>query len=497
MFRWKAEHSELYSSGNRSEGARAKTSTNEPLIVAAVLLASTVVYWHHIRSAPIGYDEAITLLTTSGHAIHPDWSLGMSLFEPSAHLTKILSDLFNFDVHPPLYFWTVALWRCLFGGSIETARWLSAAFILASIPLLSCVACNLKMKWPVVPTIVFALSGAALQYAFTARSYAMATFLIVLTLYLGERKSKWTGASAAACVATHYFAALVIAPVLVVYCICQWKTDRRWSMLTAISFIILCAPLLVLVMRQLHARPDQYAGFGTWRAELKAMLKGSIGSALPGSSVFLVRRLTVIIGACFAAMGGFYALRHKAVVVPVAYCAFLAGFFVMADATNKSIISMPGHYYLGLGAPLLALLVSFGMSAFLRASAPLALLLVAPLALLLFVGAATATPIFNNGDFRSIVGRVRSECNSCAIVVGAGSGYGRGVPAQVLYEAKGMNVFVLNSQDNLDEVVDRIGRQRAIYFIPTEDSITSQAEESFTKSPAAERQEGYFRFEFQ
>ena len=252
-------------------------------------------------------------------------------------------------------------------------------------------------------------------------------------------------------------------------------------------------------MRQLHARPDQYAGFGTWRAELKAMLKGSIGSALPMSSS-LPRQKTHRNNRCLLCRNG-RILRTETQGSGCAGCILcLFGWFLCHGGCDEQIHNQHARSLLlgSCGAPLLALLVSFGMSAFLRASAPLALLLVAPLAPTpLVVGAATATPIFNNGDFRSIVGRVRSECNSCAIVVGAGSGYGRGVPAQVLYEAKGMNVFVLNSQDNLDEVVDRIGRQRAIYFIPTEDSITSQAEESFTKSPAAERQEGYFRFEFQ
>ena len=47
--------------------------------VAAVVIASAVVAWMHIRSESIWYDETITLLTTSGHATL-DWSFGVLQF---------------------------------------------------------------------------------------------------------------------------------------------------------------------------------------------------------------------------------------------------------------------------------------------------------------------------------------------------------------------------------------------------------------------------------
>jgi Dolichyl-phosphate-mannose-protein mannosyltransferase len=200
----------------------------ENWIVLATLVASAVVAWWHIRSVTIWYDEAITLLTTSGHAI-PDWSLGMQQFKPSADLPKILSDLYKYDVHPPLYFWTLAIWRVLFGGSLDVARALSALFTLGSLALLYRYAIEVGIRWPSVPVVIYALSAAGLRYAYNARPYAMATFLIVLTLYLAHRKSKWTGICAAACVATHYFAALCVGPIVAIGCLLCWKTNRRWG----------------------------------------------------------------------------------------------------------------------------------------------------------------------------------------------------------------------------------------------------------------------------
>ena len=165
----------------------------ENWIVVLTIVASAVVAWLHIRSGSIWYDEALTLLMTSGRATLEDWSLGMGQFKPTANLFKILSQLYTYDVHPPLYFWLLAVWRVLLGSSLEVARMFSAFFTLAVLALLYRYAVGLGLRWPCVPVVVYAASAAGLRYAYNARPYAMATFLIILTLYLAYRKSKWTG----------------------------------------------------------------------------------------------------------------------------------------------------------------------------------------------------------------------------------------------------------------------------------------------------------------
>ena len=99
---------------------RTKTATlahlAEPFVVLVLIVGTAVAAWVHLRSSSIWYDEAVTLLITSGHA-KLEWSRGLSQFTPSANLGKILIDLYHRDVHPPLYFWTLALWRVLLGHS--------------------------------------------------------------------------------------------------------------------------------------------------------------------------------------------------------------------------------------------------------------------------------------------------------------------------------------------------------------------------------------------
>jgi len=201
--------------GSRSSRGTATSWLSERRVAAVIIACAALLAWIHLRNASIWYDEAITLLTTSGHA-QVDWSLGETQFQPTADLGKILLDLRNQDVHPPLYFWTLAIWRVLFGASLEVARSFSAFFIVATLALLFPVAQQAGVRPAWIPVAVYGASSAGMWYAYDARPYAMATFLIVLTQFLAHRNSRWTGVCAAAAVATHYFAVLCVLPVLAV-----------------------------------------------------------------------------------------------------------------------------------------------------------------------------------------------------------------------------------------------------------------------------------------
>ena len=100
---------------------RTKTATlahlAEPFVVLLLVVGTAVAAWVHLRNSSIWYDEAVTLLTTSGHA-ELEGSRGLSQFMPSANLGKILIDLYHRDVHPPLYFWTLG-----FGVSDSENLW--------------------------------------------------------------------------------------------------------------------------------------------------------------------------------------------------------------------------------------------------------------------------------------------------------------------------------------------------------------------------------------
>jgi uncharacterized membrane protein len=464
----------------RKPDVKASKGVSNEQIVAIIIVCAALFAFIHIHRASIWYDEAITLLTTSGHA-KLDWPLGMMQFHPTTNLRKIVSDLYEQDVHPPLYFWALALWRTAFGGSLEVARTFSALFILATLVLLYWLARDFGVRWPWVPVAVYAAASTGMWYAYDARPYAMATFLIVLTQVLARRRSGWSGVCGAAAFATHYFAALCVGPLLALECLKAWRSNRAWALLTAFSFAICSAPLSLLLKVHIGARPHQYPGFGWWPGESWALVAGPVQGILPNTWL-PGWKIALVVGAFFVIAGAWWAVKHKRLTIPVLYLAFLCGFLALALVTNKSIREMPVAYYLGIAAPWVALLIGYGVNAFPRWS-PL-------LAAVVLIGLIGARPLVRTVDYRSMVGRMNAECSHCPILVG--TGYAGAVPACVLYESRGMQVFLLTPNDSVEGVKDRIGSHKTIFFVPSNEPPTAQIEDEFLQQYLSSRKNGYF-----
>ncbi len=467
--------------------ARARALVNPRMLDYAMVLAAIIISLVsatiHLRSSSIWYDEAITMLTTSGHA-QLNWALGLAQFKPSANLTKIVSELYEQDVHPPLYFWTLALWRVAFGESLEIARALSALFILGTLGLLYRLALDLRLRWAPIPVVVYALSAVGLRYAYNARPYAMVSFLIVLTLLSAHRESKWTGLCAAACIATHYFAALCVLPILFWQCLVKWKSNRRWVWLTAISFAICDAPLIPLLRVHIGARPLQYPGFGIFHEEMWALLKGSMESIMP-STWLPCWTIALTVAGSFVAFGCWWAYKRNKLLVPFAYGAFLCGFLLLAIVTNKSIAKMPTDYYLGIAAPFVALLIGYGVTALPRTTPLLALVVIA--------GALTPISMTKSIDYRAMMTQVRSQCPDCPILVGVG--YAGAVPACILYENKGMNVYLLKPNDQMKSAIQRMGMPHTFILVPTNEPATIDLEHQFVQTYLSTWKAGYFQID--
>ena len=454
--------------------------SHETLIVATVIAFAALLAWIHLRHASIWYDEAITLLTSSGHA-HVDWSLGRTQFTPTLDLRGILVDLYRQDVHPPLYFWSLAIWRVVFGASIEVARSFSALFVVATLVLLHRIGREVGVSAAWIPVAVYAASSAGMWYAYDARPYSMATFFIVLTQFLGRRKSRWTGFCAAAGFATHYFALLCIAPLLGMKCVQRWKTDFRWVLFTLLSFGLCSLPLLGLLRAHFDARPHQYPGFGLFPEEVWALIKGSLQGVMPYTWL-AGWGIVLLVGAVFAAAGLRFAIKESKWEVPVAYGIFLSSFLLLAVCTDKSIVKMPSAYYLGLAAPWLALLIGYGVELLPRLRWLLAGCIV--------MGVIASRPIVNSTDYREMVARMQAKCSHCPIVVG--TGFVGAVPACVLYESRGMPVFLLNSDDSVREIAQKVGVRRTIFFVPTNEPPTVKVEKDFLRQYWSSRKTGYF-----
>ncbi|HLB96326.1 MAG TPA: hypothetical protein VJK90_01625, partial [Acetobacteraceae bacterium] len=155
------------------------------LIGAGVLLATAA-----LRGAE--YDEGYTMLLAAGTP-RPAWPAGVftaaearAVFAGHAGLGEIARDLRRTDVHPPLYFWTVAAWRWLAGPSLFGVRLLSVLCGVLALALVGGIAQVARVP----PAGAILLTVGCYGFAYTgaiARDFALAQVLSLAGVWLALR----------------------------------------------------------------------------------------------------------------------------------------------------------------------------------------------------------------------------------------------------------------------------------------------------------------------
>jgi len=247
--------------------------------LAGVLLLAS---WSLIAIAylrPPEYDEAYSIFLTAGDP-RPAWP--SSPFHPQdvrhfyagrTSLPAIGQNLRAGDVHPPLYFWVLNLWRQDFGPGWFTARLLSVLLALATLATLAQAA---KLAGaPVIPCLLITLFAYAFAYTSTiARNFALAQFLDTLGLTLtlatlktgGWRLKTVAGLCFGAASFTNYLA--IFTPLATLF----WLTTRHasgrkparlttdhWPLTT--SFLVFLPLDLYFFAAQHASRTGQFAAF--------------------------------------------------------------------------------------------------------------------------------------------------------------------------------------------------------------------------------------------
>ena len=175
------------------------------------------------------YDEQYTLFLTSG-VPRPDWpktvfpaGLARELQSGNASLATIARDLRITDVHPPLYFWLVALWRRVLGGDLFVARLLSVVLGLGGLALTGVVARLSRIN----PVCAMLLTLGCYGFTYTsvvARGFALAQLLLlggVTGLLAGRRGWHFAlaGALFGAATLTNYLALFAAGACLLAACV--------------------------------------------------------------------------------------------------------------------------------------------------------------------------------------------------------------------------------------------------------------------------------------
>jgi hypothetical protein len=248
------------------------------LVFAALLLTLAA----YLRTPE--YDEAYSLFLTAGHA-RPAWPAGVftagsvrGLFSGQVGFAAIAADLKALDVHPPLYFWALELWRRWVGPSWFAARMLSVSFSVAALALVGRIAALTAR--PVLPSMALTLLSYGFAYTgILARNFALAQALVLLgvaALLSATRRKRVDralagGLALGAASFTNYLASFSGAAMLL------WLALRREGRPllapAAAGFGLFLLPLdLPFFFAQRAARPGQFAPF-SWAHALGLLIR--------------------------------------------------------------------------------------------------------------------------------------------------------------------------------------------------------------------------------
>ena len=351
-------------------------------IFAALLLTLAAV----LRGAE--YDEQYTLFLTAGNA-RPVWpadpfpaGYAAALQAGHATLAGIASDLRTTDVHPPLYFWAVALWRRLFGPGLLAARMLSVVCGIATIRLVLAIACSSAVErntaarqspagWArtrglprrlLLPAMTALRSPPAAAiclgcYGFVytnaiARGFALAGLLLCAgVLLLLRGRQTLAGLCFGAACATNYLAVFVAAATI--------PAARGWRAVPPmLPFLMLDTWFLAA---QHGSRPGQFPPFEVWHGLLRiagyqtAAVFGGLPLYLDGTARMLATIAIGLIACCTViAVARSQPWRHTPVILAAAL-APPAGLLVLSIASGTTPVELR---YFAFGLPFAAILLS-------------------------------------------------------------------------------------------------------------------------------------------
>jgi Dolichyl-phosphate-mannose-protein mannosyltransferase len=332
------------------------------LVFAALLLTLAA----YLRTPE--YDEAYSLFLTAGHA-RPVWPTGIFtagsvrwVFSGRAGFAAIAANLKSLDVHPPLYFWALELWRRWAGPSWFAARMLSVACSVAALALVGRTAALTAR--PVLPSMALTLLSYGFAYTgILARNFALAQCLVLLGVALllsairrGARdRALWGGLVLGAASFTNYLASFIGAAMLLWLAL---RRDRRPMLAPAAAGFGLFLVLLDLpfFLAQRASRPGQFAPF-SWAHALLLLIRDTgaalfgglplyAGAAAPIIALFLLLLFTTCLMAAWKQDSGPF---------PLLAAASPAGLLLLGLISNRTPIEIR---YLAFSLPFLALFLA-------------------------------------------------------------------------------------------------------------------------------------------
>ena len=240
---------------------------------AIVLLLAAAVLICVAASRGFEYDEAYSVFVTSPTP-RPAWPEGVfragdvrAAFTTHAGPVAIARALRATDVHPPLYFWALAAWRCVAGDGLLAMRLLSALCALGALAAIAQLARHARIS----PTLAMLLTVGCYGFAYTAavaRGFALAELLNlsgVLVLSRARRAPTALGGGTllGAATFTNYLSAFTGCAALAWLALWKQASPGRVPRLAAaaVGFAAFVPADLWFFLAQRGSRPGQFPPF--------------------------------------------------------------------------------------------------------------------------------------------------------------------------------------------------------------------------------------------
>lgn len=217
-------------------------------VLAGVIALGAILRFSTLDLQSYRYDEAVTV----ARVLHP------SFFDT-------LSTVGRSESTPPLYYLVAWLWSRPFGTGEVWMRSLSALAGTASIAVvyLAARALPLSRRAALVAAAIVAVNPVLIWFAQDARAYALVFLLTALSFLFFARARRsgarrdfaWWAVTAALAVATHYFAAFVVAGEAALLL----RAPNRRAL--AAGLVVIGATVLLLLPIALQQKGNAHAGW--------------------------------------------------------------------------------------------------------------------------------------------------------------------------------------------------------------------------------------------
>lgn len=219
------------------------------------------------------YDEFYSVFLVAGHP-RPDWpaspfsaGAAQAFYRGHAGFGAIAKALRGGDVHPPLYFWLLSLWRDALGFGLFRLRLLSVAETLGALALLGRIAGRMGIS----PSLAIVITTLFYGFAYTgivARDFALATLCAMAGTLLAidaaragsARAGFWAGALLGAACFSNDLAAFTALAVGLWLTAMTWQRWRVW-LAAAIGGAMFLPAGLWFFLAQAGARRGQFPPF--------------------------------------------------------------------------------------------------------------------------------------------------------------------------------------------------------------------------------------------